>query len=1093
MLPEGISVKRNSTTNKYLYERGDATKGMTFSVSFSNNRYSVAVSGTKFDETAGNTIISLPLEGKTGGEATVHNIMFADTNGNIIGRPESFTVDVPSSTTTGSVELKGEVKDGSLVFTFENTTGKSIANCNFQFVLPEGMSVQYNPIENKYIYKEGNATEGMTFYTSFTNNKYTVIVYGSKFNESAGNTIISLPLASGLGGEATVSNIAFSDSIGNNIGKPEDFTINVPAVSTGSVELTGELRDGSLVFMFENTTGKIIANCNFKLELPEGVSIKKNSTGKKYLYEKGDATEDMVFSIAFTNNKYTITIYDGEFDESAGNTIISLPLEGTLAGEAKISSAAFGDPNGNNIYRPDDFTIDLTTVITGSVDMQGEVNDGSLVFKFENTTGKSITNCNFQLTLPEGMSVKLNETGKKYKYERGDATEDLAFSIAFNNNLYTVAVSGGEFDETAGNTIITLPLQGKTGGEAIVNNIVFGGSNDNIIGKPSSFTMDIPSTAPTGTVDLKGEVKDGNLVFTFENTSGQSIANCNFRLELPEGVSIKPKGKKYMYEEGDATMGMTFYIASNNNQYTVAIFGDKFNEAVGNTIITLPLYGRSGGEATVSNIAFGDPDGNNISRPENFTMDVPSPNSGSVDLKGEVKEGSLVFTFENTSGMDIANCNFQFVLPEGVSVKQNSISEKCIYEEGDATKGLSFYVTSYNNQYTVTIFGGEFDESGSNTIITLPLIGSISGEASVANIAFGDSNGNNISRPNGFTMAIIGVGLDAEIKDDKLVFTYENNSGMTIANCNFQFELPEGMSLTPDEEASATRALNGKGFGFEEGNTTTGITEEVYKYEEGAATAGMNFSIKFDASRNAYSITINDGVVNEAAGNTLVSLPLMGKSGGEAVVSDIAFEDPDNNPISESEGFTVDVNGVEMNGEIKDGKLVFTFENTSGKAIANCNFQFALPEGLSLSPNGGTYRFEKGDATENMKFQISFSDNIYTVAIFGGEFDELTGNTIISLPLQGRTGGKATVSNIAFGDTDGNNISRPDDFTMDVNGVGLKGDVDGNGSVGLGDLEAILQIKAGEREETPAADVDGNGSVGLGDIEAILRIMAGGE
>ena len=58
--------------------------------------------------------------------------------------------------------------------------------------------------------------------------------------------------------------------------------------------------------------------------------------------------------------------------------------------------------------------------------------------------------------------------------------------------------------------------------------------------------------------------------------------------------------------------------------------------------------------------------------------------------------------------------------------------------------------------------------------------------------------------------------------------------------------------------------------------------------------------------------------------------------------------------------------------------------------------------------------------------------------------------------------------------------------------VGKKGDVDGNGSVGVGDIEAVLAIMAGG-ESTPAADVDGNGSVGVGDIEAILTIMAGGE
>ena len=139
------------------------------------------------------------------------------------------------------------------------------------------------------------------------------------------------------------------------------FAVFANAQGFGLVKLTGAVEEGSLVFKFENTSGKTIANCNFKLELPEGISVKPN--GKKYTYEEGDATEGMTFSIAFKNNKYTITVYDGEFDETAGNTIITLPLVGDLAGQATVSSIAFGDPDGANIDRPADFTIDLATAI----------------------------------------------------------------------------------------------------------------------------------------------------------------------------------------------------------------------------------------------------------------------------------------------------------------------------------------------------------------------------------------------------------------------------------------------------------------------------------------------------------------------------------------------------------------------------------------------------------------------------------------------------------------------------------------------------------------------------------------------------------
>ena len=55
--------------------------------------------------------------------------------------------------------------------------------------------------------------------------------------------------------------------------------VNAQGLATG-VEMKGDVKDGSLVFTFENRSNKTIANCNFKLELPEGISVKKNAKGK---------------------------------------------------------------------------------------------------------------------------------------------------------------------------------------------------------------------------------------------------------------------------------------------------------------------------------------------------------------------------------------------------------------------------------------------------------------------------------------------------------------------------------------------------------------------------------------------------------------------------------------------------------------------------------------------------------------------------------------------------------------------------------------------------------------------------------------------
>jgi hypothetical protein len=58
----------------------------------------------------------------------------------------------------------------------------------------------------------------------------------------------------------------------------------------------------------------------------------------------------------------------------------------------------------------------------------------------------------------------------------------------------------------------------------------------------------------------------------------------------------------------------------------------------------------------------------------------------------------------------------------------------------------------------------------------------------------------------------------------------------------------------------------------------------------------------------------------------------------------------------------------------------------------------------------------------------------------------------------------------------------------------VRGDVNGDGTVGIGDIVAVTNIMA-SIETNPdyiaRADVNGDGEVGIGDIVAITNIMAG--
>ena len=59
----------------------------------------------------------------------------------------------------------------------------------------------------------------------------------------------------------------------------------------------------------------------------------------------------------------------------------------------------------------------------------------------------------------------------------------------------------------------------------------------------------------------------------------------------------------------------------------------------------------------------------------------------------------------------------------------------------------------------------------------------------------------------------------------------------------------------------------------------------------------------------------------------------------------------------------------------------------------------------------------------------------------------------------------------------------------------IKGDVNGDGQVGIGDIISVTNYMAGEFNgiTLEQADVNGDGEVGIGDIISITNIMAGGE
>ena len=160
------------------------------------------------------------------------------------------------------------------------------------------------------------------------------------------------------------------------------------------------------------------------------------------------------------------------------------------------------------------------------------------------------------------------------------------------------------------------------------------------------------------------------------------------------------------------------------------------------------------------------------------------------------------------------------------------------------------------------------------------------------------------------------------------------------------------------------------------------------------------------------------------------------------------------------------------------------------KEIINWQTTLAnLPEGVTLVSAVATDRWADEIQVTDLTL---FSETENAVATAEGAVAKITFN-VASTVAEGEY--EIQLTKIVMTASDGTSIAQDDPQTFKLiveAGGGVKGDVDGNGTVGIGDIEAVLNIMAGG-DSNPAADVDGNGSVGVGDIEAILNIMAGGE
>ncbi|MBR1474523.1 MAG: hypothetical protein IJ613_02980 [Muribaculaceae bacterium] len=167
-----------------------------------------------------------------------------------------------------------------------------------------------------------------------------------------------------------------------------------------------------------------------------------------------------------------------------------------------------------------------------------------------------------------------------------------------------------------------------------------------------------------------------------------------------------------------------------------------------------------------------------------------------------------------------------------------------------------------------------------------------------------------------------------------------------------------------------------------------------------------------------------------------------------------------------------DPNGAMVGNSMQAGLAI----NEEGTLMAIANSDYIRIFEVGETSDGAPlltqkYRFAHG-MENNRVWSLAFdvAGNLYQAN------DQNAGLAIFALP------------------TDDNSYTTPASaaqaITVEGTMPGVPGDVDGNGSVGVEDVNAVINVMLG-KAQNPLADLSGNGSVGVEDVNAVINIMLG--
>ena len=183
-------------------------------------------------------------------------------------------------------------------------------------------------------------------------------------------------------------------------------------------------------------------------------------------------------------------------------------------------------------------------------------------------------------------------------------------------------------------------------------------------------------------------------------------------------------------------------------------------------------------------------------------------------------------------------------------------------------------------------------------------------------------------------------------------------------------------------------------------------------------------------------------------------------------------------------------------GETKE--MLIELKNPNDE-ITLVQFDLHLPEGLTIKKSGDELDFDMTGRTTWRKHTLDANevDGSYRFLLYSSSntLIEGTSGAIIKVTVtasQEVNGQKIVMDNTLLVSPD-EKETKPASYKY-VIGTFAKGDVNGDGDIGIGDIITITNVMASNETNADVvrrADVNGDGEVGIGDIISITNIMAG--